>query len=263
MTDVAIPEERQIARADDTRYFDLVLREAEVLSSSTIVPRAYRGKAPDIVAAGLAGRAFGWDVMAAMRNFHVIEGQASMKPEAMLGLVRQAGHSVVIENEAGMAVANGKRVDTGDTYEATFTLADAQAAGLAGKKNWQQYEESMLTWRAVSKLCRVLFSDVVLGAGYVPEEMGAEVDVDGVPIEAAGGADLMVRSATAKQRLIDACAGDRDGAIAAWGDRGTKSIRTSELQVLIDAASGSVVEAEIVDGQPDPEDVAQDDAAEV
>ncbi len=263
MSDVAIHEERQIARADDTRYFDLVLREAEVLSSSTIVPRAYRGKAPDIVAAGLAGRAFGWDVMAAMRNFHVIEGQASMKPEAMLGLVRQAGHSVVIENEAGIAVANGKRSDTGDTYQATFTLADAQAAGLAGKKNWQQYEESMLTWRAVSKLCRVLFSDVVLGAGYVPEEMGADVDGDGVPIEAAGGADLMVRSATAKQRLIDACDGDKDVAIAAWGNRGSGSIRTSELQLLIDAAAGSVVDAEIVDAEADAEDDPQEESAAV
>ena len=262
MSDVAIPEDRQIARADDTRYFDLILREASVLASSTIVPRAYRGKDADIVAAGLAGRAFGWDVMAAMRNFHVIEGQASMQPEAMLGLVRQAGHSVEIHHEEGVAIARGRRVDTGDAYEATFSLADAQAAGLAGKKNWQQYEESMLTWRAVSKLCRVLFSDVVLGAGYVPEEMGADVDADGVPIEGAGGAELMVRAAVAKQRLLDACDGNRELAIAAWGDRGSGPIRTSELQLLIDAATGSLLEAEVIDS-PDPEDVAMEDVPEV
>ena len=261
MSDVAIPEERQIARADDGRYFDLVMREAEVLSSSTIVPRAYRGKAPDIVAAGLAGRAFGWDVMASMRNFHVIEGQASMKPEAMLGLVRQAGHSVIIENETGIAIAAGKRVDTGDEYQATFSLADAQAAGLAGKKNWQQYEESMLTWRAVSKLCRVLFSDVVLGAGYVPEEVGAVVDPEGVPVEAAGGADVMVPVALAKQRLLDAVDGNRDLAIQAWGERGSNPIRTSELHTLIVAAIDStVVDGEVVESELGLEDVALEDA---
>ena len=136
MTDIEIIEERQVARADDGRYFDLVMRQAVVLASSRIVPAAYRNREADIVAAGLAGRAFGWDVMASMRNFHVIEGSASMKPEAMLGLVRQAGHSVTIEISDGAATAIGKRIDSGDEHTATFTLQDAEDAGLAGKKNW-------------------------------------------------------------------------------------------------------------------------------
>lgn len=247
MTDLALSEDREIARADDGRYFDLVMRQAEVLSESRIVASAYRGRAADIVAAGLAGRAFGWDVMASMRNFHVIEGSASMKPEAMLGLVRQAGHSVIIENDAGIATAIGKRYDTGDEHTASFTLRDAEAAGLAGKKNWKQYEESMLTWRAVSKLCRNLFSDVVLGAGYVPEEIGADVDGTGVPLEAAGGADIMLPVSVAKQRLLDALDGNKEHAIEAWGDRGSKNIRTSELHALIEAATVETIEAEVID----------------
>jgi len=63
-------------------------------------------------------------------------------------------------------------------------MRDAEAAGLAKKRNWSQYRSSMLTWRAVSQLCRVLFPDVVLGAGYVPEEIGGTVDGDGEIIEA-------------------------------------------------------------------------------
>ena len=102
----------------------------------------------------------------------------------MLGLVRQAGHSVTVEHEPGTAVARGKRADTGDEHVASFTMADAEAAGLADKRNWKQYQESMLTWRAVAKLCRVLFPDVVLGAGYVPEELGAEVGEQGDVIDA-------------------------------------------------------------------------------
>lgn len=256
MTDLELTEDREIARADDGRYFDLVMRQAEVLSESRIVASAYRGRAADIVAAGLAGRAFGWDVMASMRNFHVIEGSASMKPEAMLGLVRQAGHNVIIENEPGIATAVGKRCDTGDEHTASFTLRDAEAAGLAGKKNWKQYEESMLTWRAVSKLCRNLFSDVVLGAGYVPEEMGADVDSTGIPIEAGGGADRLLNVKLAKQRLLDAVNGDKDKAIAAWGDRGSTSIRVSELQALIDAASSEIIDADIVEIAEEPNDIS-------
>ena len=72
MTDIELHEERQVARADDSRYFDLVMRQATILAQSKIVPAAYRRQEADIVAAGLAGRAFGWDVMASMRNFHVI-----------------------------------------------------------------------------------------------------------------------------------------------------------------------------------------------
>ena len=107
----------------------------------------------------------------------------------------------------------------------------------------------MLTWRAVSKLCRNLFSDVVLGAGYVPEEMGADVDSEGVPLTAAGGADVMVNVKLAKQRLLDALDGDKDAAIAAWGDRGSQNIRTSELEELITITKDSVIEAEVMDAE--------------
>ncbi len=155
-------------------HFALVMKQADMLANANIIPKAYQRKPADIVAAGLAGRAYGWDVMSAMRNFHVIEGTASMRPEAMLGLVRQSGHSVLIEVNGNKATATGKRCDTGDTHIAEFTTHDAERAGLLQKRNWKQYGDAMLTWRAVSILCRVLFPDVVLGAGYVPEELGIE-----------------------------------------------------------------------------------------
>jgi hypothetical protein len=159
---------------NESDHFALVMKQAEMLANANIIPKAYQKKPADIVAAGLAGRAYGWDVMIAMRNFHVIEGTASLRPEALLGLVRQAGHSVLIEVNGNKATATGKRYDNGDTHTAEFTTHDAETAGLLQKRNWKQYGDAMLTWRAVSILCRVLFPDVVLGAGYVPEELGVE-----------------------------------------------------------------------------------------
>ena len=174
----------QLVPMSEAQTFDLILKQAEMLAQSKIVPGAYRKQSADIVAAGLAGRAYGWDTMTAMRNFHVIEGTASIRPEAMLGLVRQAGHSVTIEVTDQQATATGKRADTGDTHVSVFTIKDAEAAGLAKKRNWNQYRSAMLTWRAVSQLCRFLFPDVVLGAGYVPEEIGGDVDEAGEIVEA-------------------------------------------------------------------------------
>ncbi len=203
----------------ETATFDLIMRQADILAGSTIIPTAYRRKAPDIVAAGLAGRAYGWDVMTSMRQFHVIEGSASLRPESMLGLVRQAGHSVTLETTETYAEATGKRADTGDEHVATFTMEDAEAANLADKRNWKQYQEAMLTWRAVSKLCRVLFPDVVLGAGYVPEELGAEVthtgEVIGIEPEEEISEDVIPIS-EAKHLILDAVGGNTEEAKDIW-----------------------------------------------
>ena len=202
----------------ESATFDLIMRQSEILAQSTIIPSAYRRKAADIAAAGLAGRAYGWDVMTSMRQFHVIEGTASLRPESMLGLVRQAGHSVTVEVRPDGAVAHGTRADTGDEYSASFTMADAAAAGLADKRNWKQYQDAMLTWRAVAKLCRVLFPDVVLGAGYVPEELGAEVTPDGELVEAEVVDEDFIPIAEAKHAVLDAVGGDVDQAKDVWAD---------------------------------------------
>ena len=154
--------------------FALIKEQAKILARSGIIPKAYVGKENDIIAAALLGRSKGWDTMTSLLSIYVIEGSASMKPEAMLGLVRQAGHSVTVSVEGNKAIAKGKRYDTGDTHIAEFSTRDAEVAGLLQKRNWKQYGDAMLTWRAVSILCRVLFPDVVLGVSYVPEELGIE-----------------------------------------------------------------------------------------
>ena len=229
-TDIAAVEvvhiqDRPIARANDQRYFELVMRQAEVLADSRIIPKAYQRSVPDIIAAGLAGRAFGWDVMASMRSFHVVEGTASMRPEAMLALVRAAGHSVALDVSDGAVAATGVRSDNNDSHVAVFSMNDAKRAGLAGKHNWKTYPEAMLTWRAVSKLCRVLFPDVVLGAGMVPEELGAEVTPAGDPL---------VPPAIAKTEILALVGGDVDAARAAWGDRGSNPISADQLDEILD-----------------------------
>lgn len=163
---------------------ETMVRQSELLAQSTIIPRDYRGKPANILVAAMTGRTFGWDVMTAMRNGHVIEGTWSIKPEAMLALVRRAGHSVTGETTPEGATVRGKRGDTGDEMTVTFAMGDAVRAGLANKTNWKQYPQSMCWARAVSQLCRMLFADVTLGLSYTPEELGAEVDADGEVIAA-------------------------------------------------------------------------------
>ena len=188
MTDVEVFNPNgAVEHADETpglapvseREFAMILRQADVLAQSAIIPSAYRRQPANIVAAALTGRTFGWDVLTAMRNGHVIEGTWTLKPEAMLALVRRAGHSVNGTTGPDGATVTGKRRDTSDEMTVTFAMADAQRAGLANKGTWKQYPQAMCWARAVSQLCRMLFADVTLGLSYTPEELGADVDAEG------------------------------------------------------------------------------------
>ena len=254
----------ELAPMNHPGSFDLMLRQADVLSQSRIIPAAYRNRSADVVAAGLAGLAFGWDLMTSLRNYHVIEGTASLRPEAMLGLVRRAGHSVTLTIENGndgrQAVAHGKRADTSDEHSAIFSQADAARAGLAKKKNWEQYLDSMLTWRAVSALCRVLFPDVVLGAGYVPEEIGGDVDSTGAPLEDDPFTDPTLPVAEAKRRVLAACDGDKEMARQVWGDYIAEhgdDLRESSILDLVERLLGDDIEDGVVveDGLTIPQKV--------
>jgi hypothetical protein len=157
-------------------------RQAQALASSDIIPRDYRRKPANVIVAAMTGRHYGWDVLTAMRNGHVIEGTWGMKPEAMLGLVRQAGHSVRGDMSADGASVVGTRADTGDTMTIAFTIEDARRANLLGKGTWKQYPQMMCYWRAVGILCRVLFSDLTAGV-HSAEELGAEINEEGDVID--------------------------------------------------------------------------------
>ena len=192
----------------DASELDRLMRLADVVSRSGIVPANYRttvgqdgrilqDKRPNVMVAALMGRTFGWDLLTAMRNIHVIEGAASLKPESMLGLIRARGHRVKIVRGTNEVTVHGRRADTGDEQVATFSFTDAYRAGLATEGDngyprarssqgkllaWEQYPLDMCQWRAVAQLCRGLFADVALGLAYTPEELGALVDAEGAVI---------------------------------------------------------------------------------
>lgn len=181
MTDTTAVERAPRRTASlEPRSLDELAKLATTLAQAKMVPRGMNSVA-DIMAVALAGQQHGWGVMDSVMRFHLIEGTATMKPEAMLGLVRGAGHSVsIIPDEDGVTVT-GRRGDNGDEMTTRFTLADAKRIGLAGKSNWKNYPTQMCQWRAVSALCKALFTDLLMGF-YIPDEMGAETDEDGEPV---------------------------------------------------------------------------------
>jgi hypothetical protein len=119
----------------------------------------------------LAARELGISPMLALNGgIWNIQGRIEISARLMSGLVRRAGHSIkVIRNDDTACILLGKRTD-GDSFECSFTIQDAEKAGLSARDVWKKYAKDMLYNRCMSRLSRILFSDVI-GTAYVEGEI--------------------------------------------------------------------------------------------
>lgn len=104
-------------------------------------------------------------IQAAMNGFEIIEGKIQMKPIQMSGMIRKNGHSIkIVETNETKCVLEGTRRDNGDKLRVEFNIDDAKRAGLFGKKNWASYPTDMFYSKAMGRLGRMLFADIIGGA---------------------------------------------------------------------------------------------------
>lgn len=132
-----------------------------------------------------------------------IQGKIEISARLMNSMIRRAGHSIIIkEINNQRCVLEGKRIDSGDHFIAQFTIEEAQRAGLTGRDVWRKYTEDMLYARAMSRLARRLFPDVI-GMAYVEGEIGSPRGpvIDVSPIENFGNEELDELEKKALDRL--------------------------------------------------------------
>ena len=148
---------------------------AEKINKTEFVPAGLRGRPEAVIAALIAGREIGVGPMQSLQHVSVIDGKVNYSAELLMAKIRQGGHSLKVEYGQDSVRVSGTRRDTGDAHTVIWTMEMAAKAGLAGKRNWQQYQRTMLTWRAVTELSRVLFADLTMGLlSYTAEELGDE-----------------------------------------------------------------------------------------
>lgn len=137
----------------------------------------------------MAGQELGLAPFASMRAVHVIEGNATLSANTMAGMVKSSGRYdyEVKKKEVGECVIdffeyrNGKRIKIGTE---SFDEAEAKAAGLMGKQNWQKYPKAMMFARCISNGVRTYCPDVFSGMlVYTPDELNARVGADGNVID--------------------------------------------------------------------------------
>lgn len=151
------------------------------------VPKRYRESNTgfqDVMATTYVGREIGVGPWTSAYEIYMVNGQASMSGKLMLALVWRAGHKITaIIEETQSTIQCWRRIDGMMEHQGdvTFSIEDANRAGLMDKGTYEAYPKTMLTWRAVSMACRIYYPDVILGVSHVPEEVGIEADMDEIP----------------------------------------------------------------------------------
>src|SRR5690606_31794716 len=177
----------------------------QTLVKSGLLPQGVR--TPEAaVAIILKGRELGIPPMQALSHIHVINGKPTLSAELMLAMVMKAGHEVwIVETTSERCAIAGKRRGSGREQSLTFTLEDAQRAGVTTNQTWKKYPDAMLRARAISAFCRMFAPDVLMGVSYTPEELGADVDGEGnvLTVEAPAVAQPAVVEA---EEVVDATA---------------------------------------------------------
>jgi len=133
----------------------------------------------------MAGAELGLPPFASMTGIHIIKGKPVMGANVQATLVkndpRYDYRVVVCDNKECLIdwYENGAKVG-----ESSFTISEAQSAGLVSKDNWKKYPSDMLFARAISRGAKRHAPGVFGGAPvYTPDEMGLEIDPDGEIID--------------------------------------------------------------------------------
>lgn len=143
------------------------------------------------------GREMGISAALAVQDIHFIEGKPSFGVNVMQAKLAGGGVKWSEKETAGSCEITFTRPGW-EPKRVAFTEADARAAGLLSKKNWQSYKRQMLYARCFSMGAKRIGSDLLNGACYTPDELGAETNEDGEPTAAP------IQAAPVQPQHIDA-----------------------------------------------------------
>ena len=156
---------------------------AEAIHKTEMVPQVLRGRPDGVLAVVLAGHELGLGPMQSLQTIDLIQGRPALSPEGMRALVLSRGHGLTVEARDDQCTVKVRRREwaAGDWSAFTFTMVDAERAGLTEKDNWVKYPRAMLMARATAEACRAVFADVIAGLSYVADELDTLPDVTPPP----------------------------------------------------------------------------------
>lgn len=175
-----VPRVNEVAVRNNAIPSEHEMMVFHTMAEQAVTSKMYKGigEKAGVMMIMLAARELGIPPMQALNGgINIIQGKVEISARMMNALIRKAGHQIVVKEltESGCKL-EGRRYDTGESQESSFTVAEAQKAGLVKPGGgWTKFPKDMCYARALSRLARQLFSDVI-GIGYIEGEI-SQADV--------------------------------------------------------------------------------------
>ncbi len=126
-----------------------------------------------------AANSLGIDPLTALDGgLYYVKGKVEMSARLMNSIIRSQKHSITKDKKSDdtICILHGKRSDNGDTWTESFSWVEAVKAGLDKNPVWKNYTRDMLFARALSRLARQLFPDII-GNVYVEGEIAFDPNI--------------------------------------------------------------------------------------
>lgn len=190
-------EPREMA-AFNPHYIETVEKVAEKLAKSGMFPNRNKDQLAVII---MQGHELGLGTMQAVNGLYVIGGRAALRAELAVSLVLNSGKAewffIHPDSSPTSVTAVTKRVNAPKEITLTWTMQDAQAAGLMSNQNYKKYPQRMLEARAMMALARQVYPDVLMGL-YAKEELEDSAEepvvrarIEEQPTASTGGVSLL------------------------------------------------------------------------
>jgi hypothetical protein len=127
----------------------------------------------------MAGQELGFGPIASMTGIYIVKGRVTLSANLMAAAIkRQRPRYDYRVREHTAEFCSIEFLQDGEHLgESTYSMQDAQAAGLASSETWKKHPRNMLFARALSNGAKWYCPDVFGGGPiYTPDELGAVID---------------------------------------------------------------------------------------
>lgn len=172
------PELAPVTVWTDKNQFDQLLRAANMLSQTSIIPATYQGKPRDCFVALEMATRMGVSPLVVMQNMYVVRGKPAWAGQACTMFINSCGKFAQVKHvytgekgtdSRGCYVTATRISDGVQVNGVEVTLAMAKAEGWTANTKWRTMPELMLAYRASAFFARVHCPEALMGVQLVDE----------------------------------------------------------------------------------------------
>ena len=172
------PELAPVTVWTDKKQFDQLLRAANMLSQTSIIPASYQGKPQDCFVALEMATRMGVSPLVVMQNMYVVKGKPAWAGQACTMFINSCGKFAGVKHvytgekgtdSRGCYVTATRISDGVQVNGVEVTIAMAKAEGWTSNTKWRNMPELMLAYRASAFFARVHCPEALMGVQLVDE----------------------------------------------------------------------------------------------